>query len=150
MAREGWFLDIVGDWKPLHRVNVKTVGYVLAESFLQLTSWKAGCPWVGCQSSNRFRFNLKDSDVDVGNPGLRSRGQRVGLADDGHDFRHGVLLSVGAHLWYSVSMVRCGDIVVAANASREECAVVGQSWFLEHVVDSEDVIWKLVEGRWLE
>lgn len=76
---------------------------------------------------------LKDTDLDRGDGGLGGRAEGVCLADDGHDFGHGVLLSSRADERDSVSVGSGGNVVVVAGASGEEGTVVGESWLLEHV-----------------
>ena len=79
---------------------------------------------------------LEDADLDRGDGGFDGGAEGVSLADDGHDFGHGVLLGDRADEGDSVSVSCGGDVVVVARASGEEGAVVGESWLLEHVVMS--------------
>jgi hypothetical protein len=75
---------------------------------------------------------LEDTDLDRGDGGLDGRVEGVCLANDRHDFCHGVLLGGGTDERDSVSMGCGGDVVVVAGTSGEEGAVVGESWLLEH------------------
>jgi len=70
--------------------------------------------------------------VHLGDVGFGRGSEGVGLADNGHDLCHGVLVSVWTEGGDVVAVVSRGDVVVVARVSGEEGAVIGQSWLLEH------------------
>lgn len=94
------------------------------------------CYWLSTLGLVSCNGVLENADLDRGDGGFRGGVEGVSLADDGHDFGHGVFLGGGADEGDSVPVSCGGDVVVIARASGEEGAVVSESWLLEHVVVS--------------